>query len=45
MTSDCPTHKVHYFEGTTLVLRALRPLDPGEAVTIGYVDLAQPDDV
>ena len=39
---DCSPSAVHCFEGTTLVLRALRPLDPGEAVTIGYVDLAQP---
>ena len=35
MTSDCPPHQVHYFEGTTLVLdgHINVPLRVGDVVT------------
>ena len=39
---DCNPSAAQSFRGPTLVMRALRPLAPGEAVTIGYVDLAMP---
>lgn len=37
---DCDPSAAQSFEGPTLVLRALRALAVGDAVTIGYVELA-----
>ena len=39
---DCDPSACQSFERGTLVMRALRPLAAGDAVTIAYVDLAQP---
>ena len=37
---DCDPSAAQSFEGGQLVLRALRPIATGDAITIGYVDLA-----
>jgi hypothetical protein len=38
---DCEPSAVQSFEGSTLVLRATRPIAVGAPVTIGYVELCQ----
>ena len=42
---SCDPSTAHAFESTQLVLRALRTIEPGEAVTISYIELAVPPSI